>query len=164
MKDIYKNPLLYYIGVPLVVGLWLLLVRGVYLPRAREAAEKKHNEYDKAYAQMLEILNLDPDRATDSNEAPKQFSYSSEVYRVARICNIPDSKCTLSSKGIIKTRDQKTQGATVVLQDIDIESFAKFHDSLVFRWPGLECERIKLTQTKGPPDTWRIDITFKYYY
>jgi hypothetical protein len=164
MKDIYKNPLLYYIGIPLVVALWVLLVRGVYLPRSQKAVKDKENEYNKAYAQMEEIIKLDPDRATDSNEAPQQFSYSDEVYRVAKIYNIPASKCTQSSKGIVKTRDQKTQGATVVLQDIDVESFAKFLSALQFRWPGLECERIKLTQTKGPPDTWRIDITLKYYY
>jgi len=113
---------------------------------------------------MDEILKLDPERATDSNEAPQEFSYSSEVYRVAGLCKIPASKCTLTSKQPVETRDQRTQGATVVLQDVDIQSFAKFHDTLEFRWPGLETERIKLTAAKGPANTWRIDIMYKYYY
>ena len=32
MKDVYKNPILYYILVPVVVALWPLLVWSVYLP------------------------------------------------------------------------------------------------------------------------------------
>lgn len=164
MKDIYKNPILYFILVPVIAALWLLLVSLAYLPKAKEAKQAKKAEYDKAALLMDEILELDPDRRPDANETPQQFSYSSEIYRVAGLCKIPASKCTLTSKQIVETREQRTQGATVVLQDVDIQSFAKFHDTLEFRWPGLETERIKLTAAKGSDDTWRVDINFKYYY
>jgi len=164
MKDIYKNPMLYFILVPVLLALWPLLVWAKYLPDAKETLEAKRDECTKAELLMMEILRLDPDRATDSNEAPQEFSYSSEIYRVAGLCKIPSQKCTLTSKQIVESRDQKTQNATVVLQDVNIVNFAKFLSTLQFRWPGLEIERIKLTKTKGPPDTWRIDLTFKYYY
>jgi len=164
MKEIYKNPILYFILVPIALVFWPLLVRGKYLPDAGKEFEAKINECNKAELLMIEILRLDPDRAMDANETPQEFSYSNEVYRVAGVCKIPASKCTLNSKQIVPTREQKTQGATVMLQDINVVDFAKFLSTLQFRWPGLETERIKLTATKGPPDTWRIDITFKYYY
>jgi hypothetical protein len=164
MKDIYRNPMLYFALAPFVVALWALLVGGWYLPIAEKAYETKEGECTKAELLMTEILKLDPDRRTDSNETPQEFSYSNEVYRVAGLCKIPASKCTLTSKQINESRGQKTQGATVLLQDVNVQSFAQFLDTLQFRWPGLETERIKLTATKGPPDTWRIDINFKYYY
>lgn len=164
MKDIHKNPMFYYILVPIVMISWPLLIRAKYLPAASDAKTDKLNECKKAELMMLEILNLDPDRAPDANGTAKEFSYSTEVYRFAEMYNIPADKCNLSSKGIVETRQQTTQGATVVLQDVDVEKGANFLDALQKRWPGLECERIKLDAVKGVKNSWRIDITFKYYY
>ena len=32
MRDLYKNPIFYYVLVPILAGLWPLLVRGVLPP------------------------------------------------------------------------------------------------------------------------------------
>jgi hypothetical protein len=36
MREVYKNPMLYYLLIPVLVGIWPLLVWGVYLPRAEQ--------------------------------------------------------------------------------------------------------------------------------
>ncbi len=70
MKDIYKNPVLYYILTPVIVCLWPLLVWAVYLPAAEKGKEDHKAQYEKAEAIMMEILTLDPDRRdyADSND------------------------------------------------------------------------------------------------
>lgn len=164
MKDIYRNPMLYYIGIPVLVALWPLLVWSVHLPGIRKQIKDNKASYSANAALMLDILALDPERATGAEETPREFSYSTEIYRVAGLCGIPASSCNLSSKTVVESGGQKTQSATVVLRDVNVVNFAKFLASLQFRWPGLETERIKLTKIKGVPDTWRADINFKYYF
>ncbi|GAH58548.1 unnamed protein product [marine sediment metagenome] len=81
MKDIYKNPTLYYMLVPIMVALWPLLVWGVYLPNAKSSLKDEKAEYGEAQTKMLEILILDPDRLefSDTNRAPAEFAYVSAV-------------------------------------------------------------------------------------
>ena len=62
------------------------------------------------------------------------------------------------------TRDQKSQGATVSLKQIDIVKFSEFLSTIQLRWANLQCNRVKLTHKQGLPDMWDIDIEFKYYY
>ena len=58
MKDIYKNPTLYYVLVPVVVVLWPLLVWAVYLPEAEENWQDEKAQYKKAQKIIEEILNI----------------------------------------------------------------------------------------------------------
>lgn len=164
MRDLYKNPVFYYILVPVVVAAWPLLVRTVYLPRAQHGYKQQQDEYKKAQQMMLEILRLDPDRASDSNQAGTEFSYGAEIDRVANLCRIPTTKYKLSSGMVITAENQKTQSATVTLEEVDVVSFAKFLAALQIRWGQLQCNRVKLTQVKGLKDLWRVDIDFKYYF
>ncbi len=62
------------------------------------------------------------------------------------------------------TEKEKTKNAAVILQKIDIKSFANFLSSLQTRWAKLECESIELTKQKGLPDSWKATLKFKYYY
>ena len=59
---------------------------------------------------------------------------------------------------------EKSQTANVALKDVDLEKFAKFLSTIQLRWENLQCKRIKLTRKKGLPDTWDVDLVFKYYY
>ena len=168
MKDIYKNPILYYIAVPIIASLWPLLAWAVYLPAAREGIEDQMDQYGDANDIMINILTLDPDRLefADSNDIVAEFTYGAAVDRVARSCDIPSSKCDLHAATLITTRQQKSQGATVDLKEVDIVRFAKFLSMIQLRWASLQCERVKLTQKQGMPnsDIWDVDIEFKYYY
>ncbi len=165
MKDIYKNPILYYILVPFIVGFWPLFVRAIYLPAAEKSVIDQQAQYRKAEAAMMEILTLDPDRQfADANNVGAEFNYADAIDNVARSCGIIPDKYKLSSGMRIKSRDQESQSASVNLKQIDIKRFAEFLDKIQFRWANLQCNRVKLTKKKGLPDMWDVDIEFKYYY
>ena len=116
---------------------------------------------------MGEILALDPDRLefADSQNAAAEFDYASAIEKIANLCGIPPTNYKLSS-GIIITSSsgQKSQSAKVGLKQVDITKFAKFLSTIQLRWANLQCIQVKLTKKKGLPDTWDVDLEFKYYY
>jgi len=168
MRDIYKNPILYYIIVPVIVGLWPLLVWAIYLPAAQKDVEEQIAQYNKAEPIMLEIFTLEPDRLefADANDTAADFTYGEAIDRVASLCRIPPSKYNVSSAMIIPTNDQKSQSASVDLKQVDIRKFARFLSMMQLRWANLQCEQLKLTKKQNLPDNdmWDVDIKFKYYY
>ncbi|MHC4425020.1 MAG: hypothetical protein ACYSYV_02860 [Planctomycetota bacterium] len=168
MKDVFKNPILYYIATPVVIGLWPLLVWAMYLPAAQKGFEDQRTQYERVEPIIVEILTLDPDRLefADSNDTAAEFTYPGAVDRVARLCDIPETKYKLSSAMIMTTREQKSQSANVDLKQVDITKFAKFLSMIQLRWEHLQCEQVKLTKKQGVPDAdmWDVDIKFKYYY
>ena len=166
-KEIYKNPTLYYILVPVMVALWPLFVWGVYLPNAKRSLKSEMDQYNDANDIMLEILALDPGRLdTDANGAPAEFAYASAVAKVASFCGIPSANKTVSSGPIITNKQgKKIQAATVSLKDVSITKFAKFLSIIQLRWADLECVQLKKLKKKaGFPDRWDVDLEFKYYY
>ena len=166
MKDIYKNPISYYIVTPVIVLLWPLFVWAIYLPAAEKGVVDQQAQYRKAEAAMMEILTLDPDRRefADANNVGAEFNYAGAVDNVARSCGILPSKYKLSSGTIQTTSGQKSQSATVNLKQIEIVKFARFLSMIQLRWANLQCNRVKLTKKPGLPDMWDVDIEFKYYY
>jgi len=168
MKDIYKNPILYYIAVPVIVGLWPLLVWAIYLPAAQKDVEEQIAQYKKAEPIMMEIFTLEPDRLefADANDTAADFTYGEAVDRVASLCRIPPSKYDLSSGTAIDLQGKKSQNASVDLKQIDIRKFARFLSMMQLRWANLQCEQLKLTKKKNLPDNdmWDVDIKFKYFY
>ena len=168
MKDIYRNPILYYIAVPVIVGLWPLLVWAIYLPAAQKDVEDQIAQYKKAEPIMMEIFTLEPDRLefADSNDTAADFTYGEAIDRVASLCRIPPSKYDLSSGTAIDLQGKKSQNASVDLKQVDIRKFARFLSMMQLRWANLQCEQLKLTKKKNLPDNdmWDVDIKFKYFY
>lgn len=166
MKDIYKNPIFYYILVPIITALWPLLIWTVYLPDVEDSWQAEKKQYAKGQKIMTEILNLDPDRLdfADSKNAGADFDYANVVETVASSCRIPPTNYKLSSGVITTSGGQKSQNARVGLKQVDITKFAKFLSTIQFRWASLRCTNIKLTKRKGLPDIWDIDLDFKYYF
>ena len=164
MKDIYKNPILYYILVPAIVSLWPLFVWAIYLPATENNMKDQQDQLREAEAIMMEILTLDPDRSADANDTPAEFTYDRAVERVAGSCGIPPSKYKLSPGMPMTIGGQKSQSANVSLSQIDIVKFARFLSMIQLRWANLHCNRVKLTQKQSLPDMWDVDIEFKYYY
>jgi hypothetical protein len=169
MKDIYKNPILYYVAVPIIVGLWPLLVGAIYLPAARTDVQEQMEQYNKQTRPIMdEIVTLDRGRLefADSNDAAADFSYGGAVDWVASLCKIPSTAYKVSSSMIITANNQKSQTANVDLRQVDIAKFAKFLSMIQLRWGNLQCERVKLTKKEGlaDNDVWDVDIEFKYYF
>jgi len=166
MKEIYKNPIFYYIVIPIIVALWPLLVWAVYLPAAEDEFKEDRKQYTKAQQLIAAILAHDPTRLdiADSNDAASKFDYATSVDDIARRCNIPAANYTISSKPRRISRGQESQNATVVLKEVDISTFADFLSKIQLRWANLECESVTLTKKKGLRDAWKVDLNFKYYY
>jgi hypothetical protein len=168
MKDVFKNPILYYIAAPVMIGLWPLLVWAMYLPTAQKGFEDQRKQYERAEPIIEEILTLDPGRLefADSNDTAAEFTYGDAVNRVANICDIAPTKCDLRSGTVMTPRGQKSQSANVDLKQVDIAKFAKFLSMIQLRWANLQCEQVKLTKKQGlsDADMWDVDMKFKYYY
>lgn len=166
MKEIYKNPNLYYVLVPLVVFFWPLLVKTVYLPRVEDSWKTEKTQYDKAQKTIADILSIDPGRLDYSGSEGKgaDFNYAITVDKVASSLGIKDEDYTVSSKPVRKSAGQKSQNAMVVLKEIDVTKFTKFLSTIQLSWASLQCEKATLTKKKGLPDTWKVDLAFKYYF
>jgi len=166
MKELYKNPVLYYVLVPVLVALWPLLIWSVYLPKAEEDGIKQEKQYEKAEMVMEQILTLDPERLEYANKKSGdiKFDYTTEIDRIADQCKISEDNYTFSSKPVRTSKGQKSQSATLDLENIDIVKFADFLSKIQLRWASLQCEDVKITKTKGLKDTWRVNLRFTYYY
>ena len=166
MKDMFRNPIFYYILAPVIVCLWPLLVWAVYLPAAEKNEIDQREQFKRAEEVMLDILTLDPDRRdyTDSNDVEIEFKFDKAVAKVASTCKIPPTKWDLNAAAPQTSKGEKSQSATVSLKLIDIVKFSEFLSTIQLRWANLQCNRVKLTQKPGLPDIWDVDIEFKYYY
>ncbi len=166
MRDIYRNPVLYYILVPAVLALWPLLIWAVYLPDAEHSWNSEKDRYNDAQKIIEQILNTDPDRLqfADSKTDAAEFDYAVAVERTANVYGIPPTSYKLSTGIIITSGGQKSQSANVVLKQVDIAKFARFLSAIQLRWANLQCSRVKLTRKKGLPDSWDVDLELKYYY
>ncbi|UCC23606.1 MAG: hypothetical protein JSW23_06015 [Planctomycetota bacterium] len=166
MKELYKNPTLYYAGVPVIVSLWSLLVWGVYLPDAENKWQAEKAQYGKTQKIIAEILTLDPERLefAGAEAATAEFDYAVAVEKTASLCRIPSANYRLSSGVIMTSGGQRSQNAKVVLKEVDITKFAKFLSTIQLRWANLQCVKVKLTKKKGLRDAWDVDLDFKYFY
>jgi hypothetical protein len=167
MREVYRNPIFYYLLIPVLVALWPLLVWGVYLPRARENQKKEQSLYIDGQTCIVDILTLDPGRldfAVDVNQVSLEFSYGSAVDRVANLCKIPSSNWTSSAGNIVKYQKKRRQDAMVKLTGVSIVQAARFLSTMQMTWATLNCEKVKLSQKKGLPDQWDVDFSFTYYY
>ena len=166
MKDIYKNPTLYYILVPCLVALWPLLVWAVYLPGAKRGYEREEAQYREAQVKILTILGRDPARLefADPNKTADKFDYATAVNDIARMCGISAINYTVSSRPARTSGGKKSKSATVALKQVDITSFATFLSKIQLRWANLQCDSVTLTQKKGLVDVWKVDLDFKYFF
>jgi len=166
MKDIYKNPLFYYILVPAVLLIWPLIVGTISLPGAKKNWVEELQKYNEATDVMQKILKTDPERIEFVNRdtGSSQFDYAVATEKIASECGISSGNYKLSSSKIMTSKDQKTQEAKLNITEIDLVKFANFLSKIQFRWPDLQCTKITLTKKKASPDLWDIDIDFKYYF
>jgi hypothetical protein len=167
MREVYKNPMLYYLLIPVLVGLWPLLVWGVYLPRAENDREIEGGLCVEGQARVIDILQLDPDRPNikpASGQITALFDYGSAVVRGANLCKIPPSNCPYHIDAQMVSGGKKRQDARVELKSVGIVQAAKFLWTMQSMWATLQCEDVKLTKNKGIPDQWNVSFRFIYYY
>jgi len=166
MRELYRNPMLYYVLAPILVSLWPLLVWGFYLPKGEEAWQEDQRLFHQAQDLMVELLEKDPDRLKAAEESQKlgEFTYAEAVNRAANLCRIPSSKVNLSTGDIVTSAGKETQQARVSLSDVGIVQAARFLSTIQAMWMTLTCDRVKLSKKEGMPDQWDMDLNFKYDY
>ena len=166
MKDIHKNPILYFVLIPVIVAVWPILVLAIYLPAAQEKLESDMGYYTEANDIMLEILSVAPERieSVDPNKEKIEFAYYKVVNEIAGLCNISSDNYKLSTHTMIESQGKKTQSASVRLTNVEIGDFSAFLSIIQTRWPNLACNILKLNKQANKPDDWDITIEFRYYY
>ena len=166
MKDLYKNPLLYYMAIPVFLCIWPAVNFLVNIPKTEQSFSSEKENFIKAENVIGEILKVDPERLnyTKSKDNKSEFDYVVAVDNVARICGIPSSEYKFSAKPSRTTGGQKTQNATITVTTVDIAKLAQFISTMQVRWANLELEKIKLTKAKDQKDRWKADLEFKYYF
>lgn len=139
---------------------------GIYLPAAGRNWETDKSQYNQGQDIIKEILAIDPDRLkfADANSTSVEFDYASAIDKTAGSCGISSSGYTINSGIMVTSAGQKSQSAKVSLRGVDVATFARFLSTLQIRWASLQCSQVKLTKKKGLPDSWDIDLDFKYYY
>jgi hypothetical protein len=161
MRDFYKNPMMYYILVPLVVLAWPAAMWFKYLPTMSE-----HRDTWKGYVAdtndlIIEILTLDPERLSysDEEETAVGFEYEIAVDKVARSLRMGNDYELRPS-----ARVGNKQAAEVSLNNIGIIQCSQFLSTLQMHWNGLQCTRLGVTNKKTTKDRWDVTMSFTYYY
>jgi len=166
MRDVLKNPHLYYIAALTAAVGWAAAIWTFYLPNAEKKLNTEIARYKQAGKLITEILSLDSQRLSyaDPKAALADFDYASAVQNAAAACGISAAKYKLSSGTITTSSGEKSQSANVSLDKVDIKTFARFLSAIQLRWANLQCTKVTLKKKKGLPDTWDVDLRFNYYY
>jgi hypothetical protein len=161
MKDLHKNPALYYVMIPLLVGMWPLLLWFNYLPLAQEDLQQQKQDMVDANDLIYEILTMDPDRlsyAKNTQGETAEFTYGDAINQVAKTCGITTPVLREEKK------TAKSQAATVTLTTVDIVKCSRFLSTLQLHWSKLQCTQINLTTKKGLKDRWKVTLRFNYVF
>jgi hypothetical protein len=161
MKDLYKNPTLYYILIPLMALAWPAAMWFKYLPIMTDQRDTWKEYVIDANDRITEILTLDPERLnySDQKDTAVDFEYEMAVDKVARSLRMGNDYELRPS-----ARSANKQSAEVSLNNIDITQCSQFLSTLQMHWNGLECTRLGLTNKKTTKDRWDITMSFIYYY
>ncbi len=166
MRDIHRNPIVYYLLIPVLIGVWPLLVSCVYLPAAEKSRDADYDFLLEGQTAIMEILEVDPQRTSmaDPNRVAGEFAYAKAIDREANLCGILPSNHTVDAGNIIVMSGKKRQDARVELKDVGIIQAARFLSAMQSTWVNLTCDKIELSKRKGMPDQWKVNLHFVYYY
>ena len=164
--EMFKKASTYYILVPVAAIVFAIFSAGVSLPAAKTAWQNEQEQYKDAQPIITEMMTLDPERLqiTDEQANAGKFNYASAVDNITKKCRILDADYKLITSMPTKSKKQQTQSATVTLEEIDVENFARFLAKIQLQWVNLQCTRLTLSRQKGMKDKWKGTVIFKYYY
>jgi len=167
MNDIYKKQIFYYVLVPVLIGLWPVWLLTIGVPGVKDDLQKGMAEYVEAEKLINQILGeLDPQRLdyAKTKKEGEAFDFITAIDQVTKLCKIPQTGYRLSSSPVRKTRGgQSNQDASMTIDRIDIEKFARFLSVMHMRWSNLQCSNVTLSKIKSEKDVWKADVRFIYY-
>ncbi len=165
MREIYRNPMTYYLLAPILLSIWPLLVRLMYLPEAKRNLESDCNLCVQGQLHIDDILLYDSGRLDLSKDkaVSGEFTFANAINRTANKCTIPSASCDFTVGGM-GGAGKNTQSAKVTLKAVGITQTASFLSYIQSMWVGLKCDQIKLTKKKGMPNQWDVEMKFWYTY
>lgn len=166
MKDLIRNPLFYYVIIPVLIAVWPMWLAMGGNASAVEKFNKERQDFEKAEKIIDEILKLDPQRLdyAKANKKSTEFDYAIAFDQATKLCSILPTSYKLSSGPLVRNRGgQSSQDATMTIDKIEIEKFARFLSLVQFRWPNLQSTNLSLTKQKDAKNIWKVDTRFKYY-
>ncbi len=166
MQEFYKKSNFYFILIPAIATLWAMLTWTVSNPTAAKKWTRAQKDYKQAQDIVAKIIDIDPERLEFEKQKGKsaQFDYGTTVEKYAQQWKIPTSNCSLQSGREMTRGGQKTEGASLQINSTDVATFTQFLSSMMYRWPDLQCDQLKLTKQKDGLDSWKVDIKLIYYY
>ena len=167
MNKHLKNPNFYYIAVPVLVGLWAILVALVFYPKSVQAWEGEKSEFETTKKLIAQIVALQPKRLSyevKDDKTEGDFDFPKTIHEFAQVFKIPDSNCSWTVRDKVKKAGKKTQSATVKIKNVDMQTMGRFVSGMLLRWPDLKCELIGLQKVGNSKNTWKVDLRFTYYY
>jgi len=165
MKEFYKETNFYFIILPAIATLWAVLTWAVSVPTSEKKWQRTLEHFTNSQTQIERILTLDPERLDVEKQEGQatQFDYAVSVEKFANAWKIP-SNYSLQAGRSIKRAGRMTRSATIQINPLDMETFTQFLTALMYRWPDLQCDTLKLTKQKDGPDAWKADVKLTYYY
>lgn len=167
MKELLKNPNLYYVAAPVVGALFTLLAALVFYPGAVTKWQDSESEFKEARQWAEKLLALQPERLAfkvDEKNTAENFDFTVVINDFAKAFEISPSNYTTSVKGEVKKQGKRARSATVSIKTIDIEKVCKFLSTMLAYWPDMECDVLSLDKGKAGKDDWKADLTLTYYY
>lgn len=167
IKEYLKNPIFYFIAVPAVLAIWVVLAMFVFYPSSIRNWEKQKQEYQQAQQLLKEILTIEPQRLTykaKKDGAAEGFDFTYVVNEFATTFSIPSSDFVLSTRGQTRRAGKLARSAVLSIKSIDIEKMAKFLSTMLVRWPDLQCEMLAIEKLPNAKNLWKVDMTLTYYY
>ncbi len=164
MQDILRNKMVYFLAIPVVLLVWSSYNSLVVLPQRHDQYQELVEQYSKSQPLIGQIIKLAPERVIQANDKDSQFDYDVAIMKTAQLCQISPSKITPNIRSKITNSRQAVHDATVSIDEIKIQQFAKFLSVSLHLWPDLQCQRLKLIRLKGDKDSWKADVSFRYFY
>ena len=166
MKIDYKNPMLYYIMVPVLAGLWAVLAGSVFYPNSVKACDETRYESEDVDNQIKRLVDLQPERLAFKVEkkASEDFDFTKTINEFAQKYSISPSNYNLNVRGEARKSGMKTRSASISIKNIDIEKMAQFLSDMLFRWPDLKCENLGIEKVKNSKNNWKVDMKLTYYF
>jgi hypothetical protein len=155
----------YWLAGILVLSLTAALTVNLLLvPSMAGKTQTLSSTFEQLNEKCTKIYELDPSRIANAANvaAGKEFHYSSSVSEVAARWKIPTDKYNINVRSVMQTRDTRTQNARVAIEDVSVSTFAKFLSQILYEWPNLECQTIKLISEREQKDNWKATIDFIY--
>ena len=167
MKIDYKNPMLYYIAVPVVAGLWAVLAGLVFYPDSIKTWESEKADYAAVEKRIKQLVELQPKRLAykvDGKAKSEDFDFTNTIDDFAQLFSISPSNYSLNVRAETKRAGRKTRSAAITIKNIEIERASQFISAMLVRWTDLKCESLGLERVKNTKNRWKVDMKLTYYY